>query len=170
MKILMIVGVLALGLLVTYRPLWFVVATTAMVPLESFVVTLLAYAHIHESVLFAFQFSIEASIYYALALVVLSRLIADLALRRTPLDAPLLAVLAVVMLGVAVNNSPIVGSVMNLRSALRYAAVFYLVVNLGLTRRQVSLWCCGLSCSAGLAQVGSSECAQWVVGEDLRQS
>jgi len=144
----------------------FVLSMTALIPLENFLVTLIATAGAPDGVLFALQFVIEALIYFACTWVVIGRLLAAGRFRRTPLEAPLLAVLAVVTLSVAVNDAPIVGSLMNVRSALRYTAVFYLVVNLGLTRRQVAavLWVILFS---GLAQVGFGY-AQWVVGEDLK--
>ncbi len=116
---------------------WFTIAATALVPLETFLTSLLARVGTPEQALFALQFSIEASVYLALLVAVVRRLATNQTLRRTPIDAPILAILAVVSLSVAVNNAPLVGSLMNIRSALRYVAVFYLVVNIGLTRRQV---------------------------------
>jgi hypothetical protein len=165
-KVLMITGVLVIGGLVTYRPFWFVAATTALVPLESFLVALLAKAHLGDLALFVLQLSIEASIYYALALVVLSQLIAKQILRRTPVDTPLLLILAVVSLTIAVNDAPLVGSLMNLRSALRYVAVFYLVVNIGLTRRQVNTLL-GVILISGAVQVLTG-LVQWEAGYGLK--
>ncbi len=137
----------------------YLIAITAAVPLESFLVTLAARLHTPERILFGMQFAIEFSVYLVLALLVMTRLILKQIYIRTPIDAPLLAVLAVVAVTVAVNNAPLVGSVMNLRSALRYVAVFYLVVNLGLSRKQINtllhviLICGGIQILAGLVQL-----------------
>lgn len=144
----------------------YLIAVTAAVPLESFLITLAARAHTPERVLFGMQFAIEASVYLVLAVVVAARLIVKRTYTRTPIDAPLLTLFAVVAVAVAINNAPLAGSLMNLRSALRYVAVFYLVVNLGLSRKQVHtllqviLICGGVQVFAGLIQ--------WVVGYDLK--
>jgi len=144
----------------------YLIAITAAVPLESFLITLAARVHTPDPILFGMQFAIEASVYLMLGLVVVSRLALKKTIIRTPIDAPLLVILAIVTLTVAINNAPITGSLMNLRSALRYVAVFYLVVNLGLTRKQVGtllhiiLVCGGIQILAGLIQ--------WIVGYHLK--
>ncbi len=144
----------------------FILAITALVPLESFLVTLIARLQAPERVLFGLQFIIEASVYLVLAAVVLVRLSTGRGLTRTPIDAPLLVILAIVAITVAVNNAPLVGSLMNLRSALRYAAVFYLVVNIGLSRRQVHMLLSVILVS-GAVQILAG-LIQWQAGYNLK--
>lgn len=144
----------------------FILTITAGVPLESFLVALVARLHAPERLLFGLQFAIEASVYLVLSVVVLARLITKQTLRRTPVDAPLLAILAVVSITVAVNNAPLAGTLMNLRSALRYVAVFYLVVNLGLTRKQIHTLLVVILVSGAVQIVAGL--VQWIAGYDLK--
>jgi hypothetical protein len=143
-----------------------VAVAAALVPLESFLITLLARtAFVPDKVLFGLGFAIEGSLYAALFAVVLARLIGGYGIRRTPADAPLLIIFAIVALAVAVNDAPIKGSLFNLRSALRFAAVFYMVTQAGLTRKQVSavLWVILVS---GAVQVFTG-LLQWQAGSQL---
>jgi hypothetical protein len=148
----------------------YILAITALLPLESFLLTLIARLQAPERLLFGLQFAIEASVYLVLSAVVLIRLAgvrgAHGGIKRTPIDAPLLAILAIVALTVAVNDAPLVGSLMNLRSALRYVAVFYLVVNIGLSRRQVHTLLVVILVS-GAVQVLTG-LVQWTAGYDLK--
>lgn len=144
-----------------------IASAAALVPLESFLVTLAARTGVvPEGALFASQFAIEGVAYLALAFVVMARLGMGKGFRRTPADAPLLVIFAIVTLAIAVNDAPIKGSLMNLRSALRYTAVFYLVTQIGLSRKQVSvvLWVILVS---GAMQVLAG-LVQWVAGYDLK--
>ncbi len=153
---------------ITQRCVFYLIAAfTALIPLESFLITLAWRTGLFPGrVLFAMQFAIEGLVYAALLAVLAVRLIKDRCLRRTPIDTPLLVIFAIVVVSIALNNAPLVGSLMNLRSAFRYVAVFYLVTQLGLSRRQVStvLWIILIS---GLLQLIAG-LAQWVVGYNLK--
>ena len=145
-----------------------VAAAAALVPLESFLIALCAKTgFVPDQALFAGQFAIEGVLYLALAAVVWTRLLTGRGFRRTPADLPLLVILVIALLAIALNHAPLRGSLMNLRSALRYVAVFYLVTQAGLSRKQVGvvLWVILIS---GAVQVGVGAW-QWVVGEDLKQ-
>lgn len=144
-----------------------IAAMAALVPLEAFLISLLAKTGVFpEPILFGLQFAVEAGTYLALGAVVLTRWSQGRGFRRTPADVPLLVILAIVSLSVATNDAPIKGNVLNLRSAFRYAAVFYLVTQVRLTRRQVSvvLWVILIS---GAVQLLAGA-AQWVVGYNLK--
>lgn len=144
----------------------YLIAITAAVPLESFLVTLAARLHAPETLLFGMQFAIEASVYLLLALVVTARLAFKQEFIRTPIDAPLLTLFAIVSVTIAVNHAPLVGSLMNLRSGLRYVAVFYLVVNLGLTRKQVNTLLHVILISGGVQVLAGL--IQWIAGYNLK--
>lgn len=144
-----------------------IAATAALVPLESFLISLIAKTHtVPPKVLFGLDFAIESGVYLALAAVILFRLARGGRFTRTPADGPLLVILAVVVLSIAVNNAPIKSGLMNIRSGLRYAAMFYLVSQIGLTRRQVGvvLWVILIS---GAVQVVAG-LLQWYFGYDLK--
>jgi hypothetical protein len=144
----------------------FILIITALVPLESFLVTIAARLHTPERILFGLQFAIEASVYLILIALILARLAIRRIVVRTPIDAPLLVILAIVTLTIAINNAPLVGSLMNLRSALRYVAVFYLVVNIGLTRRQVHTLLNVILISGAIQVLAGL--IQWVAGYNLK--
>ena len=151
------------------RPIvfWLVAAAAALVPLESFIIALCADTSLFpDKLLFAGQFVIEAAIDLALVTLILSCVVTGRGLRRTPLDLPLLILLALVALSIAVNHAPLIGSLMNLRSALRYVAVFYLVTQAGLTRRQVAA-ILYVILIGGVIQV-TVGAMQWLVGYDLK--
>ncbi|GAB4191198.1 MAG: hypothetical protein Kow00105_05310 [Phycisphaeraceae bacterium] len=146
---------------------WLVAATAALIPLESFLISLLAKTGWFPNVvLFALDLSIEGLLYLALLTVVVIRVVITRSWVRTPIDVPLLALLGVVAFSLAVNRASIGPAVVNLRSALRYAAVFYLVMQAGLTRRQVAavLWIILLG---GLIEIFAG-LLQWLVGYDLK--
>ena len=117
-----------------------ITAAAALVPLETFVLTQLARTGVvPDRMLFYLQFAIEGAVYLALGWTVMLRLVTGGGIRRTPIDLPLLVILAIVTLSIAVNHAPLKGSLLNLRSALRYTAVFYLVTQAGLTRGQIGV-------------------------------
>ncbi|MEZ6190797.1 MAG: hypothetical protein R3C45_05840 [Phycisphaerales bacterium] len=146
---------------------WFIALVAALVPLESFLISLLAKTHLlPRQVLFGLDFAIEGAVYLALATFVIFRLVRGGRFTRTPADLPLLIILAIVVLSIAINNAPIKDGLMNMRSALRYAALFYLVSQIGLSRRQVGvvLWVILIS---GAVQVIAG-LLQWYFGYDLK--
>lgn len=143
-----------------------IAAMAALIPTESFLIALLAKTHlVPKRVLFAMDFSIEGTIYLSLAAIVIFRLIQGGRFTRTPADLPLLVIIAIAAISIALNDTPIKASLMNMRSALRYAALFYLVSQIGLTRRQVGvvLW---VILASGVVQLLAG-LLQWHLGSNL---
>ncbi len=84
------------------------------------------------------RFLSEISIYIAFMLVVVNKLFKRIPLSRTPLDLPIFFFIGAAIISIIVNNSPIFGSIVNLRPLLRFVLLFYLIVNLKITINQAS--------------------------------
>lgn len=149
--------------MVMHRPMWLVLALVVLTTFESLILKLLP---LPSAALFASQFAAELAIDWGLIVALGWRWRRGRGWRRTPADLPLMAFALVVVLTMMVNQPPVMGSLLNVRSLLRYAALFYLVVNLDLTPRQVRvvLGCVlvagGIQLAAGLAQ--------WIGGEAVK--
>jgi len=83
------------------------------------------------------RFITELLIYGLLAMVIGTRLGRGAPIRRTPIDVPLLSFVAVSLLTIAVRQTPFLSSIINLRTLLRYVALFYAIVHMDLETRQV---------------------------------
>lgn len=115
------------------RPFWIVLFLAAYMPLETFVLT---YLPVSDQVYLGAQLFGELLIYSTLAVLLVRRLLENSTFVRTPLDRVLLALILVALLSILINKAPIAGSLTNLRSLLRYVALYYLVINLGLKPEQ----------------------------------
>jgi hypothetical protein len=127
---------LPIALLIITRPHWVVVFLTAYIPFESFLLKLLPAS---DWIYLVSQFISEILIYLVLAAFVLHKMAKRSYFRRTPIDLPILTFMGVALLSILVNGVPLFDGLVNIRAFLRYVIFFYLVVNLGLTRRQASL-------------------------------
>jgi len=153
---------LPIVLLVIARPYWVVVLLTAYIPFESFLTKFLPDSG---QIYLASQFASEILIYLVFGALILHRMVRRAPFRRTPIDIPLLTFTGVAILSIFVNKVPLFDGLVNVRALLRYVVLFYLVTNLGLTRRQVALlmW---LILAVGVIQllIGG---LQLVIGEPL---
>lgn len=159
------VGALALLVrLVNRRPYWFVLGLIVWMPFEPILLKLLP---LGRSGVIVMQFAAEFATYLALGMLVLGRLQRGEPWRRTPLDVPLLVFVVIAMVSVLVNRPPLLGSALNVRSLLRYAAVFYLVAQLDVSPRQ------GRTLLRLVLVVGAAQwlagLAQWVGGTPVKQ-
>jgi hypothetical protein len=116
------------------RPYWAVLFLTIFMPFENVV---LKFMPVPNQLYVASRFFSESLIYLAIACVVLRKLGRGRDFRRTPIDVPVVALLAIMVLSILVNRPPLLGSLVNLRSQLRYLVLFYLAANLDITPRQV---------------------------------
>lgn len=123
------------GIWIAARPFWVLLFLTAFMPFESFILKLMP---VSDQVYLASQFVSEFLIYLSFAVLALRKLLGRSSFHRTPIDGPLLAFALVALLSTAINQVPLLGSLMNLRSLLRYVVLFYLVINLDLTPTQVN--------------------------------
>lgn len=81
----------------------------------------------------ALRFVPELVLYGLLVYVCGMRLIRGNSLRKTPIDLLVALFFAATAVSIVLNGSPIVGSIINLRTIWRYLSVFYIVVNLDIS-------------------------------------
>lgn len=123
-----------IALLVAARPYWVVLFLTLFMPFETFA---LKFFLPHNQIHLALQFAGEVLIYLTLIMVILRNGLLGSGIRRTPIDLPLLALILIILLSLLFNRSQLVPSLINIRTQMRYVALFYLVVNLNLNEDQV---------------------------------
>lgn len=144
-----IMSVFFLVLVIDARPYWVLMFLVAFMPFENFI---LKFLPVPDQIYFASQFVSEFLIYLAFAILILQKMLRGASFNRTPIDAPLLAFVIVAFLSIVINHSPVMGSLMNLRSLLRYTILFYFVVNLDLKPRHVE-WLLRIILFIGLIQL-----------------
>lgn len=113
-------------------PYWIVFAIALYTPFEEFVLRWLP-----GIIPVALRFVPELVLYGLLVYVCGMRLIKGHSLRRTPIDFPVAAFFIATAISIVLNSSPIVGSIINMRTIWRYLSVFYIVVNLDISFREL---------------------------------
>jgi hypothetical protein len=116
------------------QPHWIVFGLAIYSPLEVFLLKWLPVSDL----VYTFSRQVGEMVLYSLLLVVVvNRLWQGLSIRKTPIDKLLLTFIALAVASIFLNDAPIIGSLMNMKVFLSYLAVYYLVVNLNLTSRQI---------------------------------
>ncbi len=123
----------------TNYPFWIIFAIALYTPFEEFFLRWLP-----QTLGVALRFGPELVLYWLLAIVVCSRLSRGYTLRKTPIDWPLIAFFGATVISMVLNNSPLIGSIINLRTIWRYLSVFYIVVNLDISPQELKLMINGL--------------------------
>ena len=113
---------------VTNIPFWIIFAIALYTPFEEFFLRWLP-----GIVPVALRFVPELVLYGLLVYVCGMRLIRGRSLRKTPIDWLVAAFFFATAISIVLNGSPIVGSIINLRTIWRYLSVFYIVVNLDIS-------------------------------------
>lgn len=113
---------------VTNVPFWIIFGIALYTPFEEFFLRWLP-----GMVPVALRFLPEFILYGLLVYVCISRLLRGYSLRRTPIDFLIAAFFLATAISIVLNGSPIVGSIINLRTIWRYLSVFYIVVNLDIS-------------------------------------
>lgn len=108
---------------------WIVFAIAMYVPFEEFFLKWLP-----DALAVPLRFMPELVLYGLVIAVCGSRLLQGYSLRRTPIDWLIAAFFISTAVSIGLNGSPIVGSIINLRTIWRYLSVFYIVVNLDISR------------------------------------
>lgn len=126
--------ILPVGIVLATRPYYSLVLLVCFVPLEEF---LLKWLPVSDQLYSLSRFGSEMLIYVTGMVVLGYKVLTGRALRRTRLDLPVACFVLAVLLSLVINRSPIVGSVANVRPFLRYVFLYYVVVNLPLSPRQI---------------------------------
>lgn len=125
----------------------------------------LKFLPVSDSVYSYLRFSGEILIYAAFGKLVLHKLYKGIPFVRTPIDIPIIGFYFVVFLSMAINGSPLIGSLYNIRPLARYIVLFYLVVNSPLSRQRIDTLLRIILC-IGAMQIGIG-LVQWLGGPTL---
>lgn len=157
--------IMAVGASVSARwPATVVLLLAVLLPFETLLPCLLP---LPDGIHLAVQLAGELMIYLGLAVVIAQKLMHRQPLRRTPVDLPLIALLLVAGVSILANSAPLLPSLMNLRSLLRYAALFYLVTNINLSPRQVRIILISIAAVGGIQLITAG--MQIAGGDSIRQ-
>jgi hypothetical protein len=113
---------------ITNIPFWIVFCIALYTPFEEFFLRWLP-----GSIPVVLRFVPEFVLYILVVWVCVSRLVRGYPLRKTPIDLPLVAFFIATAISIVLNSSPLLGSIINLRTIWRYLSVFYIVVNLDIS-------------------------------------
>lgn len=123
----------------TSFPFWIVFGIALYTPFEEFFLRWLP-----GIIPVALRFVPELILYGLLVWVCGMRLWQGQSLRKTPIDMLIAAFFVSTAISIVLNGSPIVGSIINLRTIWRYLSVFYVVVNLDISPRDLKRMLNGL--------------------------
>lgn len=123
------------AVLIFRQPNWTVLFLVIYMPFESFILSKLP---VSDQLYLALQFFSELLIYGTFVLVMVKRFLQRPVFPRTAVDVPIILLLVIILASILVNQVPTWGSLLNFRSLFRYVVLFYLVVNLNLTRKWAS--------------------------------
>ncbi len=145
-----LVGFVVCVALAIYRPIWLVYGLVLFMPFENVV---LKFIPGPDQIYLASRFGTEIVIYIGFAVVFVRHVAGGRPLRRTPVDLPLLLFFGLAAFSILINRSLTADTVLNLRSLLRYVALFYWIVNLDIDERQAT-WILRIILATALLQVG----------------
>ncbi len=123
----------------TNVPFWIVFGITLYTPFEEFFLRWLPGA-----IPVVLRFVPEFILYGLVVWVCCSRLLRGYPLRKTPIDMLIVAFFLATAISMALNGSPLLGSILNLRTIWRYLSVFYIVVNLDISTQNFKRMITGL--------------------------
>lgn len=118
------------------RPFWIIVFLIIYLPFEAIIIR---YMPISGQAIIAIQFLSEIMVYSIFIVVMAKRIILKKSIRKTFLDIPLLLIVFVITASMLVNSSPLLASLVNVRTTIRYIFLYYTVVNLEISSRQITL-------------------------------
>ncbi len=129
-------GFLSIAIMVAWRsPYWILMFLVIFIPLESFA---LKFMPGPSQVYLASQFISEFLVYLLFVVTLAKKILGSGSLRKTFVDIPFAIFIVGAAISIIINRAPPVASLMNIRSAIRYLALFYSVSNLELAPLQAS--------------------------------
>ena len=132
---------------------------TGYVAFEEFI---LKFLPVSDAVYSYLRFFGETLIYVAFGKLVIHKLYKGIPFVKTAIDLPIIGFYSVVLLSVLVNNSPLIGSLYNIRPFARYIVLFYLVANSNLSERRITVLL-RMILGVGIFQIAAGV-VQWMGG------
>ncbi len=108
---------------------------TGYIAFEEFI---LKFLPVSDTIYSYLRFVSEILIYVAFGKLVIYKLHKGIPFVKTAIDLPIIGFYSVVLLSILVNNSPLMGSLYNVRPMARYIVLFYLVANSALSEKRVT--------------------------------
>ena len=134
---------------------------TGYVAFEEFI---LKFLPVSDTVYSYLRFVSEILIYVAFGKLVIHKLHRGIPFVKTAIDLPVIGFYTVVLLSILVNNSPLMGSLYNVRPMARYIVLFYLVANSTLSERRITTLL-RIILGIGIFQITAGG-IQWLGGPD----
>ena len=132
---------------------------TGYVAFEEFI---LKFLPVSDAVYSYLRFFGEILIYVAFGKLVIHKLHRGIPFVKTAIDLPVIGFYSVVLLSILVNNSPLMGSLYNVRPMARYIVLFYLVANSSLSERRIATFL-RIILGVGIFQL-TAGLIQWIGG------
>ncbi len=134
---------------------------TGYVAFEEFI---LKFLPVSDTLYSYLRFLGEILIYVAFGKLVIHKLHRGIPFVKTAIDLPVIGFYSVVLLSILVNQSPLMGSLYNVRPLARYIVLFYLVVNSSLSERKIETFL-RIILGVGIFQL-TVGLIQWIGGPD----
>ena len=116
---------------------WIIYLVAIYLPFEEFFIK---FTPLRGGILFLFrQITGELIIYALLLKIIYESIFRGRTFRTTPVDPLFIAFIVASFISIGVNQASIAGALVNLRPLLRYVAVYYLIVNLEISKQQLTL-------------------------------
>ncbi len=116
-------------------PFWIVSVFVIYIPFEDFILKWMPFP---SSLINLIRMIPEFILYWLLFKVLRSRISCGQEIRKTPIDILVIAFFLASLISIAVNGAFQIASIMNLRNMWRYLSVYYILVNIDLSRKQIS--------------------------------
>ncbi len=132
---------------------------TGFVAFEEFI---LKFLPVSDTVYSYLRFVSEILIYVAFGKLVIHKIHKGIPFVKTAIDLPVIGFYSVVLVSILVNQSPLMGSLYNIRPMARYIVLFYLVANSSLSERRIATFL-RIILGIGIFQLAAG-LIQWVGG------
>lgn len=114
-------------------PYWIIYGLILYLPFEDFI---LKWLPVSDNIYSLARLASEAILYLLLIAVLSYRMIHGKNLKRTPIDIPLLVFIFIAIISIFSNGASLLGGLVGIRLLLRYITVYYIIVNIGISRKQ----------------------------------
>lgn len=118
-----------------YLPLWIVSAIAIYIPFEDFI---LKWFPLPLSLINLIRLIPELCLYILLFRIIQERIKSGKGIRITPIEPLIIAFFLAATVSIVVNGASLPGSIMNLRTNWRYLSVYYILVNIDISKEQIA--------------------------------
>lgn len=117
-----------------FRPYWLILGLVLYLPFEDF---LLKWLPVSDRIFTLTRFGNELALYFLFCLVLYKNLREQYSWRKTPIDVFLFSFVVLAITSIFINKASLLGGIVNLRTLIRYLAVYYVAINVNLNRNHI---------------------------------